>query len=71
LQKDASSSFSHVVKRLPDGGETGIVVGRDLNIIEADYRDILGHAKIRISQRPNRANRCDIVEGNNRLSQGR
>lgn len=42
------------------------MVRGDLNIIETDHRDILGHSEIRISQGPNRANRCDIVEGYNR-----
>jgi len=37
LEKNASGSFPHVVKRLPNGGEPGIVVRRDLDVIEADY----------------------------------
>ncbi len=37
LEKNASGGFSHVVKRLPNGGQAGIVVRRDLDVIEADY----------------------------------
>jgi hypothetical protein len=40
------------------------VIRRDLNIIKTYYGDILGHAKIRIAQRANHANCCDIVQRN-------
>jgi len=42
------------------------VVRRDLDIIESRLRIHPRHAKIRVPQRPNRANCCDIVEGNDR-----
>jgi hypothetical protein len=40
------------------------VIRRDLNILKTYCGDILGHAKIRIAQRANRANCCDIVRRN-------
>src|SRR6266850_4051983 len=66
LQEDARGSFPHVMQRLADGSEARIVVGRNLNVVEADYGHVFWHAEIGVSKGTNRANRGDVVEGNDR-----
>ena len=65
LQQNSRRGFSHIAQRLPNGCESGGVVGRELDIVEADHGNVIGHRQIGVLKSANRANGGHIVESYN------
>ena len=60
------SALAHFKERLADGGERRRVIGRGLDVVEADHRDVFGHAEAGVFQGANGANGGDVVEAEDR-----
>ena len=66
LQQNASGREAHLLQRLTDGGETGIVIRRALNVVKAYDRDIFRHAQPTIDEGANGPDSGNIVVADER-----
>src|SRR5580704_4069626 len=62
LDQGAGRQGSHVLQRLTNCGEAGNDVGGRLNVVEAEYRDVLRDLQARVVQCSDAADCGDVVE---------
>jgi len=62
-KKNLGGGSSHFAQGLADGGESGILVGGALNVVESDHGDVFGNGETRLTQSANGTHGGNIVEG--------
>lgn len=62
FQNNAHRTGAHRLHRLPHGGQRRRAQRRSRDVIEADYRALLGHAQAMLVQGTNRSESSHIVE---------
>src|SRR6266481_802457 len=59
LQQNSRRSLSNISQRLPNGRQSGCMVSRELDVVEADHGNVLRHVQIGIPQGAN-CSRCEF-----------
>lgn len=66
LRQKPSRGRAHLHQGLPDGGQRRVLKGSAKNIVKADDRHVLGYPQPVVEERPDSADRRDVIEGTER-----